>query len=183
MAKVFQYGSNCDRERLNSSSRLGGAACPLGKAQTVDNYEISFDVWSHTNNCAAAGLIRRGNTPAWGALYEIPEEFIDGPRRQDGRRTLKEIEGVKYEQHRINVIAEGQTHSAVTFLVRKSERVSGKPTASAYVSHIVKGLRENCVPEEYIDRVIEVALENLDSSERYVSAERARIEELRKARA
>ncbi len=182
MAKVFQYGSNCDEERLNSSDRLGGVACLLGKAQTEDNHEIAFDVWSHTNNCAAADLIRRGNTQAWGVLYEIPDEFIDGPCRQDGRRTLEEIEGKKYKKHHINVTAEGQTHSAVTFLVKKSERVSGKPTASAYVNHIVKGLRGNCVPEEYIDRVIEVALENLDFSGRYVSAERKRIEELRNAR-
>ena len=178
MTKVFQYGSNCDAQRFNSQERLGDAAHSLGRAQTVDNFEIAFDIWSTRNDCATADLIRRGNTPAWGVLYEIPEDAIDGPRRL-GRRTLKEIEGPKYEKQFINVTAKGQTHSAVTFLVRESERVSGKPTSSAYVCHIVNGLRDHCVPEEYVDRVITVALENLASSGKGGSAEWTRIEAFR----
>ena len=47
----------------------------------------------------------------------------------------------------------------VTFLVRESERRSGLATSAAYVSWIVYGLRAHGVPEEYIARVIEVAVE------------------------
>ena len=179
MTRVFQYGSNCDAQRLNSQQRLGGTADSLGRAQTVDNFEIAFDVWSTKNNCAAADLIRRGNTPAWGVLYEIPEDAIDGPCRPDGGMTLKKIEGSKYEKQFIKVTAKGQTHSAVTFLVRESERVSGKPTSSAYVCHIVNGLRDHRVPEKYVDRVIVAALENLATSGRKGSTEWTRIEAFR----
>ena len=179
MTRVFQYGSNCDAQRLNSQERLRSAAHSLGRAQTVDNFEIAFDVWSTGNNCAAVDLIRSGNTRAWGVLYEIPEDYIDGPLRPDGRRTLKQIEGPKYEKKFIKVTAKGQTHSAVTFLVRESERVSGKPTSSAYVCHIVNGLRDHCVPEEYVDRVITAALNNLASSGKEGSAEWALIEAFR----
>ena len=98
MAKVFQYGSNCDTERLNSRCRLRGKACSLGKAQTVCNFEIAFDVWSYCNDCAAADLIQRGDTPAWGVLYEIPA---------DGLKTLEGIEGPNYESRYIEVVAGG----------------------------------------------------------------------------
>ena len=177
MATVFQYGSNCNTQRLNSSCRLGGVARSLGKAQTVDNFEIAFDVWSCKNDCAAADLIQRGDERAWGVLYEIPEDFISGRRRAGNGKTLAQIEGCKYERRCIRVIAQGQTHSAITFLVRESERVTDKPTSSAYVWHIVKGLRDYGVPEEYVDGVIATALESLAPSD---AEERARIKGLRR---
>ena len=180
MAKVFQYGSNCDTRRLNASRRLGGAAVPLGRAQTVCNFEIAFAVWSKQNNCAAADLIQRGNAPAWGVLYEIPEYLISGPRRADGRRTLARIEGLKYARRPILVIAGSQTHMATTFLVRASQRISGKAPSSKYVSHIVKGLRDHRIPEEYVDRVIQTALGSLDLSGQADVAERTLIEGLRR---
>src|SRR5262249_54041851 len=51
---LFQYGSNCDEARLNSSKRLDGAAKNPKLAETVDEYDIAFDVWSTTNGCAAS---------------------------------------------------------------------------------------------------------------------------------
>ena len=182
MARVFQYGSNCDTQRLNSPKRLGDVARSLGKARTEGNFELAFDVWSTGNNCAASDLIQRGNTVAWGVLYEIPEAFIYGPRRADGRKTLAQIEGRRYERRCIRVIAKGQTYSAITFLVRESDRVSGKPTSSAYVWHIVKGLRDHDVPEDYVDRVIATALESLMPLGQAGAAERTRIEGLRRQR-
>ena len=183
MAKVFQYGSNCDEERLNSPKRLGGAAHLISRAQTVDNFEIAFDVWSRKNKCAAADLVRRGNKPAWGVLYEIAEDFIDGSPRVDGRKTLVHIEGGNYEKKCIQVeIVKGKTKSvvsAITFLVKASARVSGKPTSSAYVKHIVKGMRKQKIPEEYICDVLTTALESFASSGQEHAAERTSTEELR----
>jgi len=56
--KVFQYGSNCSATRLNSRERLGGAAIPIGIAETVEEYQLQFDVWSDGNNCAAADIVK-----------------------------------------------------------------------------------------------------------------------------
>ena len=188
MAKVFQYGSNCDEERLNSrlNSRLRDAAHLISRAQTVDNFEIAFDVWTSKNKCAAADLVRRGNKPAWGVLYEIAEDFIDGSP-PDGGKTLAQIENGgdgkdgKYEKQCIQVeIVKGKTKSvvsAVTFLVKASARVSGKPTSPTYVEHIVKGMREQEILEEYIGDVLDTALETLPGQKH--AADRARIEELR----
>ena len=58
MPLIFQYGSNCDTERLNSPERLAGAAIERGRAQSMDEYEIEFDVWSNGNGCAAADLVQ-----------------------------------------------------------------------------------------------------------------------------
>ena len=75
--KVFQYGSNCDEGRLNAPGRLRGAARPIGKALTVENFELDFDVWSTTNGCAASDLISRGNSRAWGVVYEVPADRVE----------------------------------------------------------------------------------------------------------
>ena len=164
MAKVFQYGSNCDEERLNCPERLRDAAHLICRAQTVDNFEIAFDVWSSKNKCAAADLVRIGNKPAWGVLYEIAEDFIDGSP-PDGGKTLAGIEGKNYEKKCIQVeIVKGEIKSvvsAVTFLVKASAPGSDKPTSLAYVEHIVKGMRKHGIPEGYINYVLDTALKTL----------------------
>ena len=178
MAKVFQYGSNCDEQRLNSPERLRNAAVLVSRAQTVDNFEIAFDVWSSTNKCAAADLIRGGNKPAWGVLYEIAEDCIDGSPC-DGGKTLAEIEGGKYEKQCIQVIVKGETKSAVTFLVKgvcTSER-------QANFFGICKAYRQRYagagIPEKYILDVLTTALESFAPSGQEHAAERTSIEELR----
>ncbi len=62
MPLVFQYGSNCDAERLNSPERLGGAAVDRGLARTVQEYDIGFDVRSQINQCAASDLVKAEGT-------------------------------------------------------------------------------------------------------------------------
>ena len=64
MPLVFQYGSNCDRERLNNAERLNGNAVDLGLVQTVGEYEIAFNKWSTRGRNAAADLARPGRADA-----------------------------------------------------------------------------------------------------------------------
>ncbi len=159
MPLVFQYGSNCTAARLNGPKRLKGHADDRGRAQTVENFEIVFDVYSQTNNCAASNLVPTPGRQAWGVLYEVPEDFIRG-RRTDGQKTLEQIEGPRYEEKPIRVIAKsGEPREAVTFVVREEERRLGLATSAAYVSWIVYGLREHDVPEDWITHVLEVAIE------------------------
>jgi hypothetical protein len=145
MALVFQYGSNCTAARLNGPSRFAGHAEVLGKAQTVEDFHIAFDVYSQTNACAASDLVPTPGRKAWGVLYEVPEDFIRG-RRPDGQKTLEQIEGPRYEEKSISVIDQsGKRREAVTFVVRESERREGLATSAAYVSWIVYGLRDHAV--------------------------------------
>jgi hypothetical protein len=158
MALVFQYGSNASRGRLNGPRRLNGHASVQGPAETVDDYDICFDVPSTTNRCAASDLVPVNDRKAVGVLYEIPDELIRG-ERNDGQKTLEQIEGPRYEEKNIAVRRpNGDVAQAITFLVKPGERKSGLTTGAWYVSWIVYGLREQGVSESYIAHVIDVAL-------------------------
>lgn len=158
MGLVFQYGSNATSARLNSPSRLGGVAQDMGRAQTIHDFDIAFDVYSQTNGCAASDLVSTPGRKAWGVLYEIPDEFIRGSRT-DRRKTLAQIEGPRYEEKPVRVRdAQGQERDAVMFVVKEAERRQGLATSAAYVSWIVYGLRDHGVRENYLAHVTEVAV-------------------------
>jgi len=151
MALIFQYGSNSTSARLNGPNRLNGRAKDLGRAQTVEDFDIAFDVVSKTNGCAASDLIQTPGRKAWGVLYELSE---------DGLKRLKDIEGSRYEEKPILVIdEEGKKREASTFIVREEERRQDLATSAAYVSWIIYGLRDHRVPEDWIAHVIDVAVE------------------------
>lgn len=174
MPPVFQYGSNTTRGRLLGPNRLNGHAEDRGRACTIEVYDIVFDVWSQTNNCAASDLVRARGRQSWGVLYEIPDEFIRG-KRKDGQKTLAEIEGSRYEETTIRVRnSEGQQVDAVTFVVRDADRQTGLSTSAAYVSWIVYGLRDHDVPEDYIVHILKVAVETNEHA-RETAAEETRL--------
>lgn len=158
MTLVFQYGSNATRARLNGPERLDGHVHDLGPAETLDDLDIAFDVYSQKNGCAASDLVPTAGRRAWGVLYEIPEEFIRGTRA-DGKKTLTQIEGRRYEEQQIRVRdQDGQERDALTFVVKQSERCQKLATSAAYISWIIDGLRDHGVPEDYLSHVIEVAI-------------------------
>jgi len=152
MRLVFQYGSNTSLLRLNGAERLRDAAKVLGLARTEERFVLSFDVWSRTNNCAAANLRRDGRgRVVWGVLYEIPEEFLARDTVPAGRISLDAIEGegTNYTRAAIDVVDErGVETTALTYLVREPK--GGLRTSEAYVGHILSGLTEAGAPPEYI---------------------------------
>jgi hypothetical protein len=183
MPLIFQYGSNCDTQRLNSPDRLNGEARCAGTAQTVEEYELVSNVWGNGNGCAASDLIDAFGTGrhAWGVLYEIPEERIWRVKSR-GQRTLEGIEGDEYRNDTIRVrsAALGGVE-AITFLVIEASRQNDLWTSAQYVGHIVEGLRSHGVPEEYVQSVIETALETNTRAKDQSAAQRenALIEQLR----
>ena len=181
MPFVFQYGSNCDAARLNGLGRLGGAAEDRGKAQTVAEFEIAFDVWSQGNACAAADLVEAAGSGhhAWGVLYEIPADRIDRMSSR-GKRTLSDIEGTRYQpvQIRVGEIT-GKEVDAITFTVKKESKAKGLWTTARYVAHIVNGLRAHGVPEEYVQHVIDAAIRQNQSAENAAALETTLLSELR----
>ncbi len=54
---LFQYGSNCNAERLNNPDRLNSAATNPTRAETIEEYDLAFYVWSQGNGCAASDLV------------------------------------------------------------------------------------------------------------------------------
>ncbi|MGA2299947.1 MAG: gamma-glutamylcyclotransferase family protein [Candidatus Acidiferrum sp.] len=76
MALVFQYGSNCLGSEINSNNRLCGDAQFLDIAETVEDFELAFDVQSAGRGCAASDIVRRPGGKVWGVLYEVPDYLI-----------------------------------------------------------------------------------------------------------
>ena len=151
MALVFQYGSNCTTARLNGPNRLKGLAKDLGRAQTVEDFDIAFDVVSKTNGCAASNLIQTPGRKAWGVLYELSKKDLE---------KLRKIEGPRYEEKSIRVSdKKGKKRKAKTFVVREKDRRDGLATSAAYISWIIYGLRDHGVPEDWITHVVDVAVE------------------------
>ncbi len=182
MPLVFQYGSNCNAERLNAPERLAGGADDQGRAETIEEFDIAFNVWSQTNRCAASDLVRVAGTGhrACGVLYEVPSDLIRG-KRNDRRKTLEQIEGKRYGETSIQVRNKaGEEVRATTFLVNADERRAGLWTSRVYVEHIVTGLRDHDISEEYVQRVIDIAIRTNNEASDNAREQSRLIEQLRR---
>lgn len=156
MAVVFQYGSNISEERINSSTRLNGKAKKIGIANTLENFEFDFTVWSQKNNCATADLIPNFGRKIFGVLYSIPDDSVYRELCPKGEICLDQIEGEgkTYIRQVIKVanIEDNKIVEAVTYFVKKRE--FGLLTSLDYVTHILDGMKRNKIPNEYIEYVI-----------------------------
>ncbi|MGD1039184.1 MAG: gamma-glutamylcyclotransferase family protein [Roseiarcus sp.] len=162
MTLVFQYGSNCLDSEINGKDRLRGDAKFLDIAETIEDFELAFDVQSKRRGCAAANIVRKAGSKVWGVLYKVPEYLIDSKTANErGRRSFDEIEGVgtNYKRERINVRrSNGEIASALTYTVICPE--PGLKTNIDYVRHIICGLREHGVVDQYIVKVKAIAAAN-----------------------
>jgi gamma-glutamylcyclotransferase (GGCT)/AIG2-like uncharacterized protein YtfP len=159
---VFQYGSNCLDSEINGKNRLKGDAKFIGIAQTVEDYELAFDVFSRGRHCAASDIVCKAGGKVWGALYEIPKALISRDSAKTlGRKSLDAIEGEgkNYERKEISVrTGNGEVVSVLTYTVINPQ--TGLTTDLDYVHLIIAGLRQRAVPSEYVDRVKAVAAAN-----------------------
>ncbi|MEN8613831.1 gamma-glutamylcyclotransferase family protein [Dehalogenimonas sp. THU2] len=162
MTLVFQYGSNTSLSRINSDDRLRGDARPIGIAYTEDDYDLEFTVCSKGNKCAAASIEQGSGRNIWGVLYDIPDYLIY--RGQSGeRKSLDKIEGegVNYRRMPIRVRdSEGKSIIEPVITYVALDRKQGIKTSSVYANLIIAGLKENNVPNDYIEYVRTKILEN-----------------------
>lgn len=162
MALVFQYGSNCSESQFNGQDRLCGDAKFVAVAETVDDYQLAFDVWSTGRGCAASDIVAFSGNKVWGVVYDVPDFLITrDTAATHKRKSLDEIEGegTNYARQPITVkSATRQLFTAITYRVINPR--SGLRTSLEYVSYIVSGLREHGVAEEYVTRVKALAAVN-----------------------
>jgi gamma-glutamylcyclotransferase len=155
MALVFQYGSNCLDSQINGQDRLCGDARFIAIAETVEEFQLAFDVWSNGRRCAASDIVPSPGNRVWGALYEVPDFLIERHTAAvQHRKSLDAIEGAgtNYRRQTIAVRQEnGQIVTAHTYRVENPKQ--GLKTSLEYVGYIVRGLRERAVREDYIEHV------------------------------
>jgi len=162
MTLVFQYGSNCSETEMNSPMRLCGDAKFVDTAETVEDYELAFDVQSTSRGCAASDIIRKEGGKVWGVLYEVPDYLIQRETaKARKRKSFDQIEGegTNYKREMIQVRRpNGDIATALTYTVVIPK--PGLKTNVNYVGHIVRGLRDHKVPNEYIAKVKAIAATN-----------------------
>jgi len=162
MAHVFQYGSNCLDSEINSKNRLCGDARFVDIAETVEDFELAFDVQSAGRGCAASDIVRKPGGKVWGVLYEVPDYLIDRKTAKvRERKSFDEIEGegTNYKRETIKVCCpNNRVVSALTYTVKCPR--AGLRTNIDYVRLIVCGLREHKISDEYIVKVKEIAAAN-----------------------
>ena len=90
---VFQYGSNCLDSEINSKNRLRGDAKFAGIAETVQKFELAFDVYSEKRSCAASDIVKKLGGKVWGVLYVVPDCLI-------ARETAKACGRKSFDQDR-----------------------------------------------------------------------------------
>lgn len=173
MALVFQYGSNMSVARLNDVSRLAGDAKPIGVAQTVEPFELMFTVWSKSNACAASDLVpSKMGRSVYGVVYDIPDFLLSRDTAGKHRKSLDAIEGAgtNYVRTTIDLVkTDGSKLCAITYVVK--DRKAGLKTSLAYVKHILVGLTEHCIPDEYCHYVRSRIIENNAELEQELFAE------------
>jgi cation transport regulator ChaC len=152
MALIFQYGSNMSIARLNGKDRLCGDAKPIGVMKTLGLFELVFSVWSKTNNCAAADIVPCDfGKEIYGVVYDVPEILLSrNTAKMNNRISMDQIEGegTNYVRRNIDLLKpDGSTASALTYVAKEPK--SGLVTDLDYVKHILTGLSENNIPEEY----------------------------------
>src|SRR5665811_209482 len=163
MALVFQYGSNMSVARLNSKDRLAGDAQALYVARTAEPFDLMFTVWSKSNDCAAADLVSgKTGRSIYGVVYEVPDFLLArDTARKHNRKSLDAIEGegTNYVRAMIDLIKDdGSTVHAMTYHVKN--RSADLKTTFAYVSHILLGLKEHGIPDEYCQYVRSRIMDN-----------------------
>jgi cation transport regulator ChaC len=159
---VFQYGSNCSENEINSENRLRGDAKFVDIAETVEDFELAFDVKSTGRGCAASDIVRKAGGKVWGVLYEVPHYLIHRETaKARKRKSFDQIEGegTNYKRETIQVRRQnGDIATALTYTVTNPK--AGLKTNIDYVGHIVRGLRDHKVPDEYIAKVKAIAVAN-----------------------
>lgn len=163
MALVFQYGSNLSEENLNSKERLNGAAIKRGIVFTVSNYELDFNIWSKTNNCAVANLTPNKGREIWGVLYSISDDRIFRSLCETGKTCLDKIEGEGFTYRREFIQVAYPNGNCIKENVITYFGINGKTglrTSKEYVSHIISGLKSNDIPQDYVNYVIEKITQN-----------------------
>lgn len=162
MALVFQYGSNCLDSEINSKNRLCGDARLVDIAETIEDFELAFDVQSTGRGCAASDIVRKPGGKVWGVLYQVPDYLIGRKTAKPrGRKSFDEIEGegTNYKRETIKVCCpNGKIVSALTYTVKCPK--AGLRTNTDYVRLIVSGLREHKISDEYIAKVKAAAAAN-----------------------
>jgi gamma-glutamylcyclotransferase (GGCT)/AIG2-like uncharacterized protein YtfP len=160
----FAYGSNMDLERLEK--RIGKVT-DFGPAILRDN-KLVFNVYSESNDCAAANIEHKKGEKVVGRLVKITTKQLE---------KLDNVEGVpkgRYRRASLDDVIMAQTSGGIrevgkfeggtvyTYIATdeavkdSKEKIREKPPTSSYLAPISKGLRQIAPGGELTDRILDI---------------------------
>jgi hypothetical protein len=157
---LFQYGSNMEPGRLNSSDRLDGVAREVGVAR-LDHWGIRFDLYSTSNGCGVTDIVSSAREHVLGVLYEVPYRSVIAPRGQ--RSPMDKIEGARlglksnYKRQKILVQSKGKSVEAYTYVETAPGRKrflrqspNERRVSKTYFGYLLSGARQFKLPKSYV---------------------------------
>jgi hypothetical protein len=119
---LFQYGSNMDPDRLNSSDRLNHAAEVVGVGR-LNEWGVIFDLYSVTNKCGVTDIVERTDQHVLGIVYRVRADLVYA--RPGERSKMDKIEDARpdgqgnYQRRAVVILVDGRRLDAVD--VRRNE--------------------------------------------------------------
>ena len=138
----FAYGSNMNHEQM--SKRCPGSK--FIKKTCLAGYKFVYDGYSSTWDGAVANIVRDANGKVWGGLFEIDERDLEALNRYEGYPHVYARETLRVRDETDNI------YEALAYL-RKEPQGIGKPS-SEYRDTVIRGAKDCCLDEGYIEKVI-----------------------------
>lgn len=137
----FAYGSNLDKEQMKKR-------CPDSSYLSIgslENYQLVYDGFSKTRNCAVANVVSKDKVSVWGAIFDISQNDLD---------KLDIFEGYPkaYDRAVLNIKTnDNSLHQAIVYF--RTGREIGVPSEE-YRNIIIKGAKDSGLPSHYIEEFI-----------------------------
>merc|ERR1711990_1151446 len=137
----FAFGSNLLRERLHISN----PSAVFKAIARLPAHRLEFNYFSRRWQGAAATIVEADNEEVWGVLWELSIEHLTTLDAQEGVPTV-------YNRKTVTVEVDGGEEEAFTYFLVKPVEEDRRPSA-VYLDVIVRGAKENGLPEEYIEKL------------------------------
>jgi cation transport regulator ChaC len=146
----FAYGSNMDREDLNSwCEKEGRTKIDFSNVSPakLNGYKLSFNYFSSSRGAGVANIMRSDKDCVYGILIELDEESINTLRKKEGFPNC-------YDEINVEVIkfADTKVQGAKTYKVKTENETPGyQAPKKYYLNLIIRNAEKYGFPDEYIE--------------------------------
>jgi len=136
----FAYGSNMDSNQLKG--RIGSflPSIPV----YVKNYQFCYNKQGNDGS-GKANIFPKDGSKTWGVIYEVDTETMKKMDKFEG------VSGNHYRRQKVEVRSvDNQEYDAITYIACEIRIGKGLKPAPRYLDTIIRGARDNELPEDYI---------------------------------
>lgn len=141
----FAYGSNISEHRMISERKINFSS---RKFAILENYKVVFNkVSKKNNNLGFANIVESNGSNVEGALYDVSVNDLNIIDRFEGAKTTPK----HYYQAVVNVICEGETIQAITYIANPIMLKENIKPDKKYLNYILEG--KDIFSESYYNKL------------------------------